>query len=648
MATAKKSKVEPSVEPSDLPPATAAPARTAARAVPKTATPSGVPSSPSNTTALLGVVNSARGYMWRDRLPANLANTAAAISQQHGLPELLGRTLAARGITPDGVPVFLNPTIKELMPDPSTFTAMDKATQRIAGAISKREPVAIFGDYDVDGACSSALLSRFLVHHGVPARIYIPDRATEGYGPNKNAIEELVREGAKLIVTVDCGTTSFDALAVARTLKTDVVVLDHHQADEQLPDVLAVVNPNRQDDVSGQGHLCAAGVVFITLVSVARELRRRGAYANGMAEPHLLNELDLVALATVADVVPLTGLNRAFVTKGLQVMRARDNIGLRALNDAAGLNQPPSTYHLGFILGPRINAGGRIGDAALGAKLLTTTDEVEAARIASLLDRLNAERKAIETGMLEEALADAGRQISENPDAAIVITGSETWHKGVVGLVASRLVDRFRRPACVIAWEKDGSSGALTGTGSLRSVAGVDIGGAVRAAVAAGHLQKGGGHAMAAGLTVAKSSFDAAKAFLTDALSQSAASALEMAGLEIDGALTCGAANDALIGLIEQAGPYGQGNPQPRFVFPAHRIKFAKIVGQAHVRCVIEGADGTRLEGVAFRAAGQPLGDLLMSTNGLPLHIAGTLKRDTWGGREKIELMIDDAADPRR
>ena len=600
----------------------------------------------STSNALLGVMHSARGNVWRERLPAAALNMASAISQQHGLPELLGRVLAARGVTADGVPVFLDPTIKALMPDPSVFTAMDKATARLVDAIERREPVAIFGDYDVDGACSSALLSRFLSHHGVPARIYIPDRATEGYGPNKAAIEELVREGAKLIVTVDCGTTSFDALAVARGLKTDVVVLDHHQADEKLPDVLAVVNPNRQDDVSGQGHLCAAGVVFVTLVSVARELRRRGVYANGVSEPHLLNELDLVALATVADVVPLTGLNRAFVTKGLQVMRARENIGLRALNDVSGLNQPPTTYHLGFILGPRINAGGRIGDAALGAKLLTTSDEVEAARIAAVLDKLNAERKAIETGMLEEAMADADRQVSENPDAALVITGSETWHKGVVGLVASRLVERFRRPACVIAWEKDGSSGALTGTGSLRSVAGVDIGGAVRAAVAAGLLSKGGGHAMAAGLTVTKTSFDAAKSYLETALQASSASAQELAGLEIDGALTCGAANNDLIGLIERAGPYGQGNPQPRFVFPAHRVKFAKVVGQAHVRCVIEGADGARLEGVAFRAAGQPLGDLLMSTNGLPLHIAGTLKRDTWGGREKIELMIDDAADP--
>ena len=616
--------------------------------VAQSASPTATPPLRAAAGALLGVTHSARGNVWRNRLADHLSNTATAISQQQGLPELLGRVLAARGVTPDDVPVFLDPTIKALMPDPSALTAMDKAAARIADAIERREPVAIFGDYDVDGACSSALLSRFLSHHGVAARIYIPDRATEGYGPNKNAIADLVKEGAKLIVTVDCGTTSFDALAVARGLDTDVVVLDHHQADERLPDVHAIVNPNRQDDVSGLGHLCAAGVVFITLVAVARELRRRGAYKNGLSELNLLQDLDLVALATVADVVPLTGLNRAFVTKGLQVMRARENLGLRALNDAAGLNQAPTTYHLGFILGPRINAGGRIGDAALGARLLTTSDEIEAARIAAVLDKLNGERKAIETGMLEEAMADADRQVDENATVPIIFVGSKTWHKGVVGLVASRLVERFRRPACVIAWETDGSSGTLVGTASLRSVAGVDIGGAVRAAVAAGHLAKGGGHAMAAGLTVALPSFEAAKSFLMTALRQPAANALELAGLDIDGALTCGAANADLITLIERAGPYGQGNPQPRFVFPAHRVKFAKIVGQAHVRCVIEGGDGARLEGVAFRAAGQPLGDLLMSTNGLPLHITGTLKRDTWGGREKIELMIEDAADPRQ
>lgn len=593
--------------------------------------------------AFLGVTQSARGFIWRERLGRSADMMAAAISQQHGLPELLGRVLAARSVALDDVPIFLDPTIKALMPDPSTLQGMDKAAARLADAIEKGERVAIFGDYDVDGACSSALLARYLSHHGAPSRIYIPDRIFEGYGPNATAIEALVNEGARLIVTVDCGTTSFEPLAAAARLETDVVVIDHHQADERLPDVCALVNPNRQDDISGQGHLCAAGVTFLVLVAVTRELRRRGFYSGNVAEPPLLDNLDLVALATVADVVPLVGLNRAYVTKGLQVMHARRNTGLKALSDAAGLTQAPTTYHLGFILGPRINAGGRIGDAALGAKLLSLDDETEAARIAVLLDRLNKERKAIETEMLEEAMAEADRLVDTTPDLPILIVGSQSWHKGVVGLVASRLAERFRRPACVISWEKEGE-----GTGSLRSVAGVDIGRAVRAAVTAGHLVKGGGHAMAAGLTVKREKLEELQAFLMADLAAASREARDRAGLDIDGALTPLAVSDDLIALLERAGPYGQGNPQPRFAFPAHRVKFAKVVGEAHVRCVLEAGDGSRLEAVAFRAAGQPLGDLLTSTNGMPLHIVGHLRRDTWGGRVKIELTIEDAADPRR
>ena len=596
----------------------------------------------------LGIANSARGFTWRERLPRESQNLALAISQQHGLPELLGRVLAARGVKLSDVPVFLDPSLKALMPDPATLVGMDRAAERIADAIARREPVAIFGDYDVDGASSSALLARFLMAHDTRARIYIPDRIFEGYGPNIAALETLVQEGARLIVTVDCGTTSFDTMAAAKKLRTDIVVIDHHQADDQLPDVYAVVNPNRQDDVSEQGHLCAAGVVFLVLVAVMRVLRERGYYANGAAAPDLLGDLDLVALATVADVVPLTGLNRAYVRKGLAVMKSRENIGLRALFDAAGLHQAPTTYHLGYILGPRINAGGRIGDAALGARLLTTEDDLEAQKIAALLDKLNKERKAIETQMLEEAMAEADRRVTDLPDLPIVIVGSETWHKGVVGLVASRLVERFGRPSCVIAWEKQAGSGALVGTGSLRSVAGVDIGAAVRAAVADGLLVKGGGHAMAAGLTVARERLPRLEACLCGELAATAQAARARAGLEIDGALVPSGVNDALMDLIEQAGPYGQGNPQPRFAFPAVRVKFAKAVGEAHLRCVLEAADGSRLEGVAFRAVGQPLGEVLQNAGGMPVHVAGTLKRDTWGGREKIELTIEDAADPRR
>lgn len=595
----------------------------------------------------LGVARSAKGFIWLERLDQSGRNLALAISQRHGLPELLGRVLAGRGVALDDVPVVLEPTLRALMPDPSVLRDMDVAAARIADAIEQRQPVAVFGDYDVDGACSSALIQRFLAAHDVQSRIYIPDRIFEGYGPNPAAIELLAREGAKLLVTVDCGTTSFEALGAARTLALDTVVIDHHQADQRLPNVAAVVNPNRQDDVSGLGHLCAAGVTFMTLVATARELRRRKHYGPDRREPNLLSMLDLVALATICDVVPLEGLNRAFVTRGIDVMKARANVGLRALANAAGLNQPPTAYVLGFVLGPRINAGGRIGDAALGARLLSLQDEAEgeAERIAQTLDRLNRERKAIETEMLANAAAQADMMIEADPDVPLLLLGSEEWHKGVVGLVASRLTERHRRPTCVIAW--DGEEGAGRGTGSLRSIAGVDIGRAVRAAVEKGLLVKGGGHAMAAGLTVERARLEEIRRFFHAQLDAATGAARQAAALDIDAALTPAAVNDDTIDLIDRAGPYGQGNPQPRFVFPAHRVKFAKIVGENHVRCVLEASDGARLDAVAFRAAGQPLGEALLAAGGMPMHVAGNLKRDTWGGRQKIELLIEDAADPR-
>lgn len=593
---------------------------------------------------MLGVARSLRGYRWQPRLATQDENLATAISQQHGLPDIMGRILAARGVRLDDVDRFLDPTLKALMPDPSTVRDMDKAAARIADAIVAREPVAIFGDYDVDGACASAILTRFLDQHQTPARIYIPDRLFEGYGPNVQAIESLVSEGAKLIVTVDCGTTSIEPLAATRRLKTDCIVIDHHQADETLPDVHAIVNPNRQDDVSGLGMLCAAGVVFLVLVATTRELRRRGHYAD-KSEPNLLSLLDLTALATVADVVPLQGLNRAFVSKGLTVMQSRVNTGLTALLDAAGLDQPPTPYHLGYVIGPRINAGGRIGDSALGARLLSTDDAGEAARIAATLDRLNKERRQIETSALEEAMAMADRQIEADADRPIIIVGSEDWHKGIVGLVASRLVERFRRPACVIAFDGDGTD--ASGTGSLRSVPAVDLGAIVRAAVTEGLLDKGGGHAMAAGLTVNRSRLDDLDQFFRQHIGHAATAARSAAALDIDAAVSASGANRALIEFLEKAGPFGQGNPQPRFVLPAHRVKFAKLVGGSHVRAVLEGPDGARIDAIAFRAAEQPFGDALLASDGRPLHVCGHLRRDTWGGRDRIEMQIDDVADPR-
>ncbi len=596
----------------------------------------------SGSGAFLGVEVSVKGLRWVERLDRAGAVAAEALSQRHDLPDLLGRVLAARGVGLDEVAQFLDPSIRALMPDPSSLQGMDLAAERLADAIETGSNVAVFGDYDVDGACSSALMQLFLRAHGREGRIYIPDRIFEGYGPNPDAIRSLVADGAQLIVTVDCGTTSFGPLEVARQIGVDVVVIDHHQSDETLPPAVAVVNPNRQDDLSGLGHLCAAGVVFMVLVATVRELRRRGYYADDRRAPDLLAWLDLVALATVCDVVPLVGLNRAFVTKGLEVMRRRGNAGLVALFDAAGLSQAPTVYHLGFVLGPRINAGGRIGDAALGARLLSLQDPDEAARIAATLDKLNRERKAMETQILEEATATAEARIEADPELPIVVVGSERWHKGVVGLVASRLTDRFRRPSCVIAWDEARGQG----TGSLRSVAGVDIGGAVRAAMAEGLLVKGGGHAMAAGLTVEKDKLADVGAFLAARLGDAATSARSTATLEVDGALVPRGANMDLIALLERAGPYGQGNPQPRFAFPSHRVRFAKVVGDAHVRCALEASDGSRIDAIAFRAAGQPIGDALLESGGLPRHVAGTLRKDDWGGREKIELFIDDVADP--
>ena len=591
----------------------------------------------------LGISRSAKGLIWRERLQAEAAPLATAISQRHGLPDILGRVLAARGVTLEDVEVSLNPSLKALMPDPHALQDMERGAARIAEAVVQRQSIAIFGDYDVDGASSSALLSRFFAAHGLDSRIYIPDRIFEGYGPNRAAIKSLIKDGAELIITVDCGTTSHDALEAAMEQGVDVVVIDHHQADEALPPAHAIINPNRQDDVSGQGQLAAAGVVFLVLVALLRCLRTKGCYGSGQDEPDLLEWLDLVALATVCDVVPLTGLNRAYVAKGLQVMRHRRNPGLRALADIAGLNAPPTPYHLGFLLGPRINAGGRIGDAGLGAKLLSSSDELENERIAKLLDQLNKERKDMEVVTLEEAAAQVERALEENDDLPILFAGSEDWHQGLVGLVSSRLTDRFRRPSFVIAWGKDGR-----GTGSGRSISGVDLGSAVRAAVQEGLVVKGGGHAMAAGLTVERAKLGDLSAFLENRLTEDVRNARADAGLDLDGSITPGSATVEFMDLLEKAGPFGSGNPTPRFAFPAHRIGFAKIVGDAHIRCSITAGDGSRLDAIAFRAVDTELGALLLRSTGEPLHIAGRLNRNHWRGKEKIELMIDDVADPRQ
>src|SRR5881396_3841153 len=506
--------------------------------------------------AFLGVAKSATGKLWRDRLDARGAARALAIAQRHLLPEMLARVIAGRDIEIDAVEDFLDPTIRKLMPDPYTVAQMEAAAKRIADAATRGERVAIFGDYDVDGATSAALLAWHLRHCGLDPLIHIPDRLFEGYGPNTEAVRILAGKGATLLVTVDCGTTSIDALVEAKKLGMSVVVIDHHQCGEELPEVDALVNPNRPDDLSGLGYLAAVGLVLVTLVAVNRELRARGFWTSERPEPDLLGMLHHVALGTVADVAPLTGLNRAFVAKGLIAMRRRDHVGHTALMDVARLNGPPEAWHLGFMLGPRINAGGRIGRADLGVRLLLEGDVSEAARIAAELDRLNGERRIIEQAAEAQAAAEALASLGLEDKGAVIVTASEGWHPGVVGLVAARLKEKFSRPAFAIALEPGG-----TGTGSGRSIGGVDLGKAVRQAVKDGLLMKGGGHAMAAGVTLRKDKLNAFRAYLEDTLSLGVETIRRDDALLIDGAITAAAANNEIVTTIARAGPFGAGNP---------------------------------------------------------------------------------------
>jgi single-stranded-DNA-specific exonuclease len=501
------------------------------------------------------------------------------------------------------------------------------------------ESVAIFGDYDVDGATASALLAGYLRGCGLDPIVHIPDRIFEGYGPNVEAIRGFAERGAKLLVTVDCGITSHATLEEAKALGLDVVVLDHHQADEELPPAAAIVNPNRADDLSGLGHLAAVGLVFLTLVALARELRRRDFWTAMRPEPDLLSLLHLVALGTVADVVPLTGLNRAFVAKGLIALRRRDHVGLTALMDAARLTGPPEPWHLGFLLGPRINAGGRIGRADLGARLLLEADPSEAARIAAELDRLNRERQQIELITVAQAEAEAMAALGLEEKGAVVVTAQEGWHPGVVGLVAARLKERYGRPAFAIAIEPGG-----TGTGSGRSILGVDLGQTVRRAVREGLLIKGGGHAMAAGITLKKDALAAFRAFVEDALAAAVEVARRERSLPIDGAVSAAAVNLELCELLSRAGPYGAGNPEPLLALPAHTLIYADRVGENHVRARFKSGDGKIVNAIAFRAAGQPLGKTLLDNRGRTLHAAGSLAIDRWQGEERVQMRLVDVA----
>jgi single-stranded-DNA-specific exonuclease len=588
----------------------------------------------------LDVERSVTGRAWVDRLDAERTRVATTIGQRLEVSEILARILAGRGVAADEAERYLEPTLRDLMPDPSSLTAMDALAGRLADAIEAEEQIGLFGDYDVDGACSAALMARYLQQFGLDPEVYIPDRIFEGYGPNIPAIDKLVEGGATLIVTLDCGTTSTLPIAHARSRGADVLVIDHHLADHGLPEANAVVNPNRPDDISGLGYLCAAGVTFMVLVATNRLLRERG--RQGL--PDLMGMIDLVALATVCDVVPLKGLNRAFVARGLEIMRQARNPGIAALSLAARINGPTSPYHLAFLIGPRINAGGRIGDAALGARLLSLDDEHQATLIAARLDELNVERQRIELEAVEEATRVAEAEIGGGDGPPVLVLASATWHAGVVGLVAARLRERFERPAFAIALGPDGG-----GVGSGRSMPGVDIGRAVLAAVEAGLVARGGGHAMAAGVTLRLGDLGPFRAHLIEALGDAVTGARAATALEIDAALTARGATVDFVREVERAGPFGAGNAVPLFAFPAHRAKFAEIVGAGgHVKFTLTSEDGARIKGIAFRAASTPVGQTLLAAGGdKPLHIAGTLGLDHWQGRAEAQLRVTDLAVPR-
>jgi single-stranded-DNA-specific exonuclease len=582
--------------------------------------------------AFLGVERSLAGRRWRARSGDDRAGLAMA--QRLGLPEIVGRLLAGRGVGADDAERFLAPTIRDALPDPSHLKDMDKAVARLVEAICSGEIIAVFGDYDVDGATSSALLRRFFDAVGARSLIYIPDRQREGYGPNAAALVKLKAQGASVVVTVDCGITAHAALDEAAKAGLDVIVVDHHLGEPSLPRALAVIDPNRIDEDSPHGMLAAVGVTFLLVAGVNRALRQAAWYKTH-EEPDLAQWLDLVALGTICDVVPLTGVNRALVAQGLKVMRRRGNVGLAALGDAASIGERLDAYHAGFILGPRVNAGGRVGEADLGARLLSTDDATEARDLALRLHALNAERREIEAQVLIQAID----QVERAAVGALVFAAGEGWHPGVIGIVASRLKERYNRPACVIAL------GDGVGRGSGRSVPGLALGPLVIAAHQAGLLLNGGGHAMAAGFAVEAAQLGALRAFLTARVSAALGDGEPVAELNIDGALAAAAATPDFAELIDRIGPFGTGNSEPRFVFPNLRVLRSDIVGEDHVRCVFgDGAGSARLKGIAFRAANGELGKALLNSRGVGFHLAGHLRADNWQGRNSVQLLIDDAA----
>jgi len=591
--------------------------------------------------AFLGITQSTSGARWIDA-PNQLAGpnqdrlAAALMEIYDDLPIPLARIMAGMGLTPETASHYVDPKIRDLLPNPSRFQDLDKAANRLADAVIGKTPIGIFGDYDVDGAAAAALLLCVMRELGVNCDVHIPDRFTEGYGPNIEALMALKEKGAALLVTVDCGITAHAPLAEVANTGMDVIVIDHHIAGAELPQVHSVVNPNRLDEDGRYGYLCAAGVVFIVLVGMLRALREKGYFTADTPAPDLLAYLDIVALATVCDVVPLQGLNRAFVRQGLKVMAERRHPGLTKLADIAGMNNAPNTYAFGFLLGPRINAAGRIGGSGLGVRLLACRDPEEAAGLALRLDEMNQQRKKIEDGIRIAAIDRATN--NENP---VLILYDKDWHEGVIGIVAGRVRERFGKPALVIAISEDG-----IGKGSGRSIPGVRLGNAIIAAHQAGILEGGGGHDMAAGFSVRADKINHLQAFLNDRLMADLNGVIPQVIHQASGLLSIAGCKPDLADWLDQLGPFGSGNPEPRFVIPDCRIKSAKFVGEvgAHLSCRIDDGSGT-LNAIAFQAGGTPLGQAVSEArDGHYLHILGRVRRDRFRGGDAMQFEIDDVA----
>ena len=580
--------------------------------------------------AAFGVARSFSGRRWLLK-PVDLELESALLRE---LPPVVARLLALRGVTLAQAADYLAPRLKKLLPDPSVLKDMDVAVARAAKALTAGERIAVFGDYDVDGSTSAALLSDFLTALGAPPRVYIPDRMTEGYGPSPTAMRALHVEGASLVITVDCGAAAMAALQEAKNLGLDVVVLDHHRV-EASPPAVAHVNPNQPGDTSNLGHLCAAGVTFLFLVALNRHLRESKFYEErGIAEPDLRQFLDLVGLATVCDVVPLEGINRAFVRFGLGQLGALSRPGLAALAGIAGAKPPFTPYTFGFLLGPRINAGGRVGRSSLGVDLLTARDADKANDFAAQLDLHNKERQAIEKLILEEAAAMAAAQAN----APFILVSGEGWHPGVVGIVASRLRERFSKPAFVAGFEGE------MGRGSVRSIPGIDVGQIIRAASEAKVIEYGGGHGMAAGFSLMAPQLEPFRRFVEAQFAGAGAALDAVYDLYLDAVSSPAGANIALAQEIASAGPFGASNPEPLLVLPDARVAYADVVGKSHVKLRLAGGDGTVLDAIAFRAAQSPLGEGLLASRGKRVHAVGRLRQDDWNGRIRVQLEVEDAA----